>query len=37
MMGVKLTAPKIVADSVEKVSYIDAISPTIKSVDVNSA
>lgn len=36
MMGGKITAPKIVADSVEKVSYIDAMSPTLKSVDVNS-
>lgn len=36
MMGGKITAPKIIADSVEKVSYIDAVSPTIKSVDVNS-
>lgn len=36
IMGGKITAPKIVADSVEKVSYIDAVSPTLKSVDVNS-
>jgi hypothetical protein len=36
MMGGKITAPKIVADSVEKISYVEAVSPTIKSVEINS-
>lgn len=31
-----LTAPLIIASSIEKVSYIDALSPTIKSVEINS-
>ena len=34
--GGDVTAPKIRASSVDESSYIDAVSPTIKSVDVNS-
>lgn len=35
MMGGKVTAPQIKAESVEKISYADAVSPTTKSLDVN--
>ena len=34
LLGEELTSPLIEAVSVQKVSYIDAISPTLKSVDV---
>lgn len=34
--GGEVTAPQIKASSVEIVGYIDAVSPTIKTVDVNS-
>lgn len=35
MMGGTVKAPKIVAESVEKISYQDAASPTLKAVDSN--
>lgn len=35
MLGGKIKAPQIFAESVEKSSYMDVVAPTIKSIDVN--
>jgi hypothetical protein len=35
MMGAEIVAPVIDADSVEIVDYVTAVSPTIKSIDIN--
>lgn len=35
LFGASVTAPQIRAESVEVVSYIDAVSPTLKSVEIN--